>query len=55
MRRELLRQIALLDGDLAARNPHPAPERTTARRGPAILPTADLERVRDELLDALES
>jgi hypothetical protein len=54
MRRELLRQIALLDADLATQNRYPLPERTTARRGPAILPTAALERIRDELLDALK-
>jgi hypothetical protein len=53
MRRELLRQIALLDADLAAYRIYPGPERTTSRRGPALLPTVQLERIRDELLSAL--
>jgi hypothetical protein len=54
MRRELLRQIALLDADLSARSAALPTGRTTARRGPAVLPTAELERIRDELLRALE-
>lgn len=53
MRRELLRQIALLDADLAARSRPWSTTRTTARRGPARLATAELERIRDELLLAL--
>jgi hypothetical protein len=56
MRRELLRQIEQLELELtrltAATSPwdpvvaHPA-------RGPAVLPTADLELIRDELLRAI--
>jgi hypothetical protein len=53
MRRELLRQIALLDADLGARTTHAPPGRTTDCRGPALLPTVQLERIRDELLAAL--
>lgn len=55
MRRELLRQIARLDAELGAASPLGATERTTARRGPALQPTAVLERIRDELLSALKA
>ncbi|MCW3064675.1 MAG: hypothetical protein JWN32_1847 [Solirubrobacterales bacterium] len=54
MRRELLRQIALLDADLAARSEGWGTVRVTPRRGPALQPTAVLERIRDELLTALD-
>ena len=53
MRRELLRQIALLDVELAARSPAWATDPASPRRGPALLETAELERVRDELVAAL--
>ena len=56
MRSELLRQIAGLEEELAvrlatARDWHR--RRITPRRGPALLPTAALEQIRDELLRAL--
>src|SRR3954454_1171121 len=58
MRSELMRQIAHLEGELAElvtaacpwRPPHASPE-----RGPGIQPTPTLERIRDELLDALDA
>ena len=57
-RRELLRQIAHLEGELAALvtnicpwdPPHASPE-----GGPGVQPTATLERIRDELLDAVDA
>jgi DNA-binding transcriptional regulator YhcF (GntR family) len=56
-RRELRRQIALLEAALV-RFP-PAPEKAgtgrTAGRGPALLSTDDLARVRDVLLERLRS
>jgi hypothetical protein len=52
MRRELLRQIAVLDADLAARTPLSGQARVTAPRGPALQTTEQLERIRDELLRA---
>lgn len=55
MRRELLRQIARLDAHLGASTTHAAQGRTTPRRGPALLRTEQLERIRDELLTALEN
>jgi hypothetical protein len=54
MRRELMRQIAVLDAALAARTPGLASERTTPRRGPAVQPTRELELIRDELFAALK-
>lgn len=56
MRSELLRQIAQLDdelGQLTARVRPFAPVRTTPRRGPRLLDTEDLERIRDELVVAI--
>jgi hypothetical protein len=56
MRSELLRQIAQLDdelGQLTARMRPWARVRTTPRRGPRLLDTADLERIRDELITAV--
>jgi hypothetical protein len=56
MRADLLRQIALLEQDLAALLVRAEPwsrRRRTPRRGPALLQTGDLERVRDELVDAI--
>lgn len=58
LRRELLRQIAHLEGELAdlVTNacpwdpPHASPE-----RGPGLQPTPTLERIRDELLNALDA
>jgi hypothetical protein len=54
MRRELLRQIAQLETELSARRPDWSPTCTTPKRGPALQPTAELERLRDELLAALD-
>ncbi|WP_205696491.1 hypothetical protein [Conexibacter sp. SYSU D00693] len=56
MRSELLRQIAQLEADhavLLARRRDWSMRRVTARRGPALLDTAALEQVRDELLTAI--
>jgi hypothetical protein len=53
MRRELVRQIAALEGTLSrlvVNNAPHRPARTSPTRGPAILSTAELEQVRDELL-----
>lgn len=59
MRSDLLRQIALLEQELSRLHARIAPwsraERATPRRGPALLTTADLERVRDELVDAIRA
>lgn len=54
MRREFLRQIAFLERELAARVSGWVAERTSARRGPGLLPTAILERIRDELSRAVK-
>jgi hypothetical protein len=53
MRRELLRQIALLEVDLSAAVPGWAPTCPTPKRGPAMAPTRELEALRDELVRAL--
>lgn len=56
MRRELLRQIAALDEELTLWLVRTRPwhcARTTPRRGPALLETAALEQIRDELLAAI--
>jgi hypothetical protein len=56
MRRELRRQIARLEREFARVKGVLAPwelERTTPRRGPALLDAGALEQIRDELLDAL--
>lgn len=53
MRRELLRQIAQLESRLSASTPGWEPTCPAPRRGPALQPTGELERVRDELLLAL--
>lgn len=56
MRAELLRQIAGLELELAvaqARARDWRRRRVSPRRGPAVLPTATLERIRDELLAAV--
>jgi hypothetical protein len=53
MRRELMRQISALEAamsQLVIDNALHAKEHASPTRGPAILSTADLERVRDELL-----
>lgn len=53
MRRELLRQIAHLEAQLSrfTRDNTPfEPMPAVKRRGPAVLPTAALEDIRDELL-----
>lgn len=50
MRRELLRQIAQLETELSRRTPGWTPTCPAPRRGPAMRPTAELERLRDELL-----
>lgn len=53
MRRELARQIAALEGTinrLVVDNAPSRPAQTSPTRGPAILSTAELEQVRDELL-----
>jgi hypothetical protein len=55
MRRELLRQIALLDAELGARTAPWASWRVTPLRGPALQTGPDLERIRDELLAALDA
>lgn len=56
MRRELLRQIEQLERELtrltAATSPWD-PVVAHPERGPAVLPTADLELIRDELLRAI--
>jgi hypothetical protein len=56
MRRELLRQIALLEQELTAeivRERLWATHRANRRRGPAWQDTAALEAIRDELVDAI--
>jgi hypothetical protein len=53
MRRELLRQIAMLDVELAALSRAWPGDPASPRRGPALLDTAELERIRDELVAAL--
>jgi hypothetical protein len=56
MRRELLRQIALLEQELTsgiARERLWAMARTNRRRGPAWQDTAALEEIRDELVQAI--
>jgi hypothetical protein len=56
MRRELVRQIAALEGKmsrLVVNNAPHRPAQTSPPRGPAILTTAELEQVRDELLAAI--
>lgn len=56
MRSELLRQIAGLEEELAvaqARARDWRRVRVSPRRGPALLPTAALESIRDELLTAV--
>ncbi|HYF26187.1 MAG TPA: hypothetical protein VD931_10655 [Baekduia sp.] len=55
MRRELLRQIALLDGELSARQAGWSATPASPRRGPAVLASTELERIRDELLAALDA
>ena len=56
MRRELLRQIAQLERELtrltASTSPWD-PVKAHPLRGPAVLTTADLELIRDELLRAI--
>jgi hypothetical protein len=56
MRRELLRQIEQLERELtrltASTSPWD-PVVANPSRGPAVLPTADLELIRDELLRAI--
>jgi hypothetical protein len=54
MRRELLRQIALLDAELGALTSGLESTRVTPLRGPAMQPTIALERIRDELLAELD-
>jgi len=53
MRRELLRQIAQLERRLSASTPGWESTCPTPRRGPALQPTSELERLRDELHAAL--
>lgn len=53
MRRGFLRQIAELDARLGRRGATWKTERSTPLRGPALQPTSELERIRDELLTAL--
>lgn len=56
MRGDLRRQIAFLERELTVLGSLVAPwepRRTSPMRGPAILSTADLERVRDELVRAV--
>jgi hypothetical protein len=56
MRRELLRQIALLEQELTsaiARERLWAMGRTNRRRGPAWQDTGSLEEIRDELVQAI--
>ncbi len=58
MRRELLRQIGQLERELTRLNSTHSPwDPVTAspERGPAVLSTADLEIIRDELLAAMSS
>jgi hypothetical protein len=56
MRRELLRQIALLEQELTTevvRERLWATHRANTRRGPARQDTAALEAIRDELVEAI--
>lgn len=56
MRRELLRQIALLEQELTTeivRERLWATHRANPRRGPGRMGTGELESIRDELVDAL--
>jgi hypothetical protein len=58
LRSELLRQIAHLEGELATlvSNACPwDPPQASPERGPGLQPTPTLERIRDELLDALDA
>ncbi|MEA2166822.1 MAG: hypothetical protein QOF76_122 [Solirubrobacteraceae bacterium] len=56
MRRELLRQIRQLEDDIARfitdNCPYEPPIVASPNRGPAIQTNADLERIRDELLES---
>lgn len=55
MRRELMRQIEQLEGDIAALGGQIdgfAIVAASPQRGPAVLATAQLEQVRDELIAA---
>lgn len=56
MRRELLAQIEQLGAELdvlRARVVRGRPPRVSPRRGPRVLDTADLEQIRDELVEAI--
>ncbi len=56
MRRELLRQIAQLERELTRLTANTSPwdpVKAHPLRGPAVLTTADLELIRDELLRAI--
>jgi hypothetical protein len=58
MRRELLRQIALLEQELTTeivRERLWATHRANRRRGPAWQDTGALEAIRDELVDAISA
>ncbi len=58
MRRELLRQIALLEQELTTeivRERLWATHRANRRRGPARQDTAALESIRDELVEAISA
>jgi hypothetical protein len=58
MRRELLRQIALLEQELTTeivRERLWATHRANRRRGPALQDTAALESIRDELVEAISA
>ena len=58
MRRELLRQIAQLERELTRLTSTHSPWDpvvASPHRGPAVLSTADLEVIRDELLGAMSS
>lgn len=58
MRGDLRRQIAHLERELSRIRAEFAPwdlERSGPSRGPAILSTAELEEIRDELLDAVRA
>jgi len=58
MRGDLRRQIALLERELARIKSIVEPwegKRTTPLRGPALLPSESLEKIRDELLAAVRA
>jgi uncharacterized small protein (DUF1192 family) len=58
MRGDLRRQIAYLERELSRIKAELAPwefRRATRPRGPAILSSASLEEIRDELLDAVRA